>query len=200
MHYMVEHWDGSGRWVPYAEPIPLKRSELIVRKFDVRNDAQTHCNDLNRRVPGRAAPTYRVVFVQRSDQPPAEYKWVGDGKPSQDVRVKAGATLEKRRAALAARLLNVAAEIAELEGYTEVVCTGNCHGPGCGASLYIRDLIYIQTHWYVRPYSCSEGDYWNAGEGNFLCPQCGHRNRLYERKDIEALKRHFYGVTDEHAD
>jgi hypothetical protein len=67
---------------------------------------------------------------------------------------------------------------------------------GCGAQFPVNQLTYIQTHWYTSPYSCSGGDYWNQGEGQFKCPSCGHINRLYERPDVAALKQFFAKVED----
>jgi hypothetical protein len=87
-----------------------------------------------------------------------------------------------------------------LLGETEIVCEGNVHGKGCGAVHKIKDLTYIATHWYVRPYSCTGGDYWNEGEGNFICPSCNHRNRMFDREHYQRLKRHFGRVVDEHKD
>lgn len=64
-------------------------------------------------------------------------------------------------------------------------------GKGCGASFKVSSLTYIQTHWYTPPYSCTGGDYWNMGEGQFKCPTCGALNRLYERPEVEKLKHLF---------
>lgn len=71
---------------------------------------------------------------------------------------------------------------------------------GCGAELKISELEYIQTHWYVGPYSCTGGDYWNEGEGKFRCPKCGYLNRLYQRPEVEKLKRFFKSVKDTYRD
>jgi DNA-directed RNA polymerase subunit RPC12/RpoP len=68
----------------------------------------------------------------------------------------------------------------------------------CGARSVVSSLTYIQTHWYVEPYSCTGGDYWNEGEGQFDCPRCGHRNRLYDRPEVVGLKRFFATVEKTH--
>lgn len=83
-----------------------------------------------------------------------------------------------------------------------VVCLGwTVDSPnGCGATLRVADLTYIQTHWYTAPYSCSGGDYWNQGEGQFMCPKCGEKNRLYERPEVEKLKSRFKDVKDTYRD
>lgn len=83
----------------------------------------------------------------------------------------------------------------------KVVCIGwtlDFKRNGCGAELNVSDLVYIQTHWYTPPSGCTGGDYWNVGEGQFVCPQCGARNRLYERPEVEKLKRYFKSVEDKH--
>jgi hypothetical protein len=69
---------------------------------------------------------------------------------------------------------------------------------GCGAQLPIADIVYIQTHWYTEPSGCTGGDYWNQGEGQFVCPKCGAENRLYERPEVEKLKSYFKSVEDRH--
>lgn len=49
----------------------------------------------------------------------------------------------------------------------------------CSSFHKICELELIVTHWYVEPYSCTEGDYWVEGEWNFMCPDTGMRNRLH---------------------
>lgn len=48
----------------------------------------------------------------------------------------------------------------------------------CDQFHKIKDLIAIQTHWYNPPVSCAAGDYWNAGELKFVCPETDVINRL----------------------
>jgi hypothetical protein len=88
----------------------------------------------------------------------------------------------------------------ESKARTRVKCESNCYGAGCGKTSMIKDLVYIQTHWYVTPYGCTGGDYWRSGEGQFDCPKCGHRNRLYDRKAIEKLSFLFAEIVDSHDD
>ena len=66
----------------------------------------------------------------------------------------------------------------------------------CGQTSKIKDLTYIQTHWYVSPSGCTGGDYWNEGEGQFKCPHCDQTNRLYNKPDITKLKYHFKEIVD----
>lgn len=77
-----------------------------------------------------------------------------------------------------------------------VRCLGNTVGAtnGCGEWIPVGQIVYIQTHWYTPPSGCSGGDYWNNGEGQFICPKCGVENRLYERPQVEALREYFKEV------
>jgi hypothetical protein len=81
-----------------------------------------------------------------------------------------------------------------------VKCLGDTVGSrnGCGATLRVADLVYIQKHWYTEPFGCSGGDYWNVGEGQFFCPECSTQNRLYERPEVVKLKSYFKSVEDRH--
>jgi hypothetical protein len=92
------------------------------------------------------------------------------------------------------------AEQAEALGRKYVTCTTNLayKGDGCGKRTQIRNLVYIQTHFYVSPWGCTGGDFWKEGEGAFNCPKCDYRNRLYDRPDIMDLKPYFESVEDEH--
>lgn len=67
----------------------------------------------------------------------------------------------------------------------------------CGKRTQVKKLTLIQTHWYVRPYGCTGGDYWNEGEKQFDCPKCGFRNRDYFDKKIKKLARYFKKTVDE---
>lgn len=66
----------------------------------------------------------------------------------------------------------------------------------CGKRTVVSKLTYLQTYWYREPYSCTGGDYWVAGEGQFECPKCGIINRLYKRPDVVDLKNYFKSVED----
>lgn len=104
--------------------------------------------------------------------------------------------IERKLADVDAKRAKLLAELDASKRRTLVTCTRNCYGDGCGAKTQIGKLIYIQTRWHVPPSGCTEGDYWLDSEGQFDCPKCGHRNRLYDRKDIEALKYQFKGIVD----
>ena len=77
---------------------------------------------------------------------------------------------------------------------------GSGNWSGCGAQFPVNQLTYIQTHWYAPPSAwpsgCNGGDHWYQGEGQFICPACDHKNRLYERPKVAALKEFFAKVED----
>lgn len=74
---------------------------------------------------------------------------------------------------------------------SELECRGNCHGRGCGHRTKLKDITYIATNYYISPYGCTGGDYWNEGEGNWICPNCNHRNRLID-EDTKLLCEYSY--------
>lgn len=109
-----------------------------------------------------------------------------------------GPTQAEIEAATAVLEANKAAIETQKRG-TLVKCTSQiATGKGCGALHEIGKLTYFQTHWYVSPHGCSGGDYWKRGEGQWLCPGCGHRNRLHRSPEIEKMKRYFAEVVDDH--
>jgi hypothetical protein len=76
-------------------------------------------------------------------------------------------------------------------------CVGNLStGKGCGKVAKVEDSRFIQTHWYVEPFGCGGGDYYQAGEGVAVCPNCGRENRLYDSPHLNGLKRYFKEVED----
>lgn len=87
----------------------------------------------------------------------------------------------------------------EAKSETLIQCTTQvATGKGCKAWYAIKDLVYIQTHWYTKPHGCTGGDYWNEGEGQWICPACGHRNRLYKTPEVEQMKSLFASVEKIH--
>lgn len=99
-------------------------------------------------------------------------------------------------AALNEKLRDLTARRNDVLSMTQVQCSKSNYGPGCGKKSMIREIAYLQTHWYTPPSGCSDGDYWNAGEGEWDCPHCGRRNRLYKLPEVEKLKHLFRGVVD----
>jgi hypothetical protein len=107
-------------------------------------------------------------------------------RAQQDV-IKAEIALKNAEKALQAQLK-----------LTRVSCVKNVHGLGCGKSIPINEIEFLQTHWYVRPSGCTEGDYWKEGEGQYICPHCKHLNRLYNRPEIMKLKHLFKSIKNIH--
>ena len=58
----------------------------------------------------------------------------------------------------------------------------------CGKLSPVKNCTYIQTYWYTLPHGCTGGDYWNLGEGQFLCPNCETRNRLIFKSSESIVK------------
>lgn len=100
--------------------------------------------------------------------------------------------LRTLRAGLQGQIKDVDGQIDARLAQTLVKCGG------CGQGHEVGELDYIQTHWYTPPRGCSEGDYWNQGEGQWACPACSTRHRLFNRPDITALKHLFKSTVDEY--
>ena len=112
--------------------------------------------------------------------------------------VPSGLAVAKHRVETAeAEVAAAQKDLDALLGETHVACTSQvATGKGCGHLFPVKVLTYIQTHWYTEPYGCTGGDYWNSGEGQFICPNCGHKNRLYASPEVTALKHVFKAVED----
>lgn len=60
----------------------------------------------------------------------------------------------------------------------------------CDDFYTIEKLTVIQTHWYTPPSGCTDGDYWNQGELQFVCPVTEIRNRLlFNNYDVPWKER-----------
>jgi len=95
--------------------------------------------------------------------------------------------LRKQKQKLKSQLDEVEKRISVALGKTLV----RCRKPECGRGWEIRELTYIQTHWYEQPSGCTGGDIWREGEGNWKCPTCETMHRLYNKPEIEKLKHLF---------
>lgn len=90
--------------------------------------------------------------------------------------------------------------------YYYIMCDGGGYNfKHCGRKFRIGVLQYIQNEWYVEPYSCTGGDYWNTGSVYTICPNCGSKilitdqylldrpnlfkEKLYERNNELYVKR-----------
>ena len=113
--------------------------------------------------------------------------------------IKTLAQLQNERAEQAKVLQEIDNQIQERKAETLVRCESNNYGKGCGLAFPIKELTYIQTHYYEGPYGCIGGDSWVTDEGQWLC-QCTHRNRLYNKPDIVVLKNLFKNIVGEFND
>lgn len=86
-------------------------------------------------------------------------------------------TLEKKLIEKKRELAQIEEELLQARKRKKIPCLGNAFGPGCGKSFPMGKLTYIQTHWWKIT---DDGSYWAEGEGQFDCPECGHRNRLLQ--------------------
>ena len=91
--------------------------------------------------------------------------------------------------------LNV--KINKRRAQTLVRCEDNIFGSGCGQAFAIGELEYTQTLHYKSYDDIQNGGYWANGQGEWKCPKCRHRNRLYDKPDIDALKNLFKSVVEE---
>lgn len=100
--------------------------------------------------------------------------------------------LNMEKDSLTKHLQDVQRAIEVEEGETLVACCWR----DCRHEAPVNTLVYIQTHWYERPYSCTGGDRWHAGEGQFVCPMCNRIVRGYDRPEIENLKYRFKSIVN----
>ncbi len=52
----------------------------------------------------------------------------------------------------------------------------------CKKASQLSRWIFIQDHWYERPYSCTGGDMWHASKTelcHIICPNCNTENYIY---------------------
>lgn len=112
---------------------------------------------------------------------------------------------ERKIARIQAQLACAEAERATILRNTYAICessyANNFNRPGmqpCGKSTEIGKLVFIRMLHYVRPYGCTEGDYWQADEkdGLFVCPHCNYTNRMYGRPGLLALRQYFAKTED----
>lgn len=110
------------------------------------------------------------------------------------------AELKKEISILEGQLVDLHHELNAKPELRTVQCLGRNGGGGCKKRTRIASLTYIQTHWYTPPSGCTGGDYWNDGEGQFVCPKCGELNRLYNRPDVEGMSGAFKEINKTYDD
>lgn len=60
----------------------------------------------------------------------------------------------------------------------------------CGKEAVLHTWKFIQDKYYVRPYSCNEGDYWTSSETklcHIVCPGCGAENYIYNHPHCQNI-------------
>lgn len=87
-------------------------------------------------------------------------------------------------------------ERAEILKKTKISC-GNCD-----AESMIKDVTYIQPHWYEPPHGCMGGDTWHESESYALlrCPHCKAILQITAetRPELMALKYSFKEIEKQH--
>ncbi len=97
------------------------------------------------------------------------------------------ATLEEQLGELDQQREEILARIDERNSDRRIGCAS------CEGYHRIGDLEAIQTHFYVSPHGCMDGDYWNEGELQFICPEDGVINRLlFNNNDVPWDQRELY--------
>jgi len=63
----------------------------------------------------------------------------------------------------------------------------------CGKKHKFQNSEVIQTHFYVYPHGCTDGDYWLEGELQIICPTTNCKNRvLFDEYKVPYEKRNEY--------
>jgi len=74
----------------------------------------------------------------------------------------------------------------------------------CRKRTKLSRLVYLRTHEYEPPRSCSDGDFWYEGTGMYECPKCNHlhllsivkETNLYFDPRKDAFVRHVLSLKD----
>lgn len=85
---------------------------------------------------------------------------------------------------------------AEIVKRTKISC-GNCD-----QESMIKDIVYIQPHWYESPHGCTGGDTWHEDKDYALmrCPHCKSILQItsHQNADLMALKYSFKEIENQH--
>ena len=79
----------------------------------------------------------------------------------------------KALASLAKKQARLSAELRQLRASKRFECA--C----CKTEHTISECVAIQTHYYISPRGCSEGDYWLPSEMQIICPITDAKNRVH---------------------
>lgn len=71
--------------------------------------------------------------------------------------------------------------------------------PHCSKKTQIKKLLYFKNNYYVNPYSCNGGGYWQrAGVDYILCNKCTYVERIAGPKNqyLTTLASNFKAILD----
>jgi hypothetical protein len=73
----------------------------------------------------------------------------------------------------------------------------------CHKKSRLGTWSFVQGRWYVEPYSCADGDYWNYNKTetcHILCPKCSSENYIYNHpqkdKIVELVDGNHFSTTE----
>ncbi|MBI2676650.1 MAG: hypothetical protein HYX21_01675 [Candidatus Yanofskybacteria bacterium] len=73
----------------------------------------------------------------------------------------------------------------------------------CHKKSRLGTWSFIQDRWYVEPYSCTGGDYWNYSKTetcDIVCPKCNSENYIYNHpqkdKIVELVDGHHFSTAN----
>jgi hypothetical protein len=95
--------------------------------------------------------------------------------------------LEKQLEELQEQAQQVISKINDKKARQKIKCSA------CDKYHAIQSLTAIQTHFYIEPHGCTDGDYWKEGEMQFICPETNVINRLlFDNYDVPWEERNKY--------
>lgn len=69
---------------------------------------------------------------------------------------------------------------------------------GCGKTFAVKDLTFIQMHYYDHNTGSPNGGFYRESESQWECPSCHTRIRSYFNKTFVPLQRFFKEVIKEY--
>ncbi len=101
----------------------------------------------------------------------------GDDNKKEVARVKKMITEKfksKREREIAIELKDLKNEQEQIRNNKTLCC------PHCEKRTQIKKLTIVDAHHYIRPYSCTGGDYWTFSDEYYvICPKCDSAIRTY---------------------
>jgi hypothetical protein len=99
-------------------------------------------------------------------------------------REKAFARIERRIEKLEQEIIDLQNKKLEIIKAAYITCKK------CNKKSRLGSWSFIQNMWYVPPYSCTGGDYWNNHETktcHLVCPKCEAENYIYNHPQKELI-------------